>query len=245
MGKRSKRSKRRRSIRSPIRRFISSKTLLLLFVLAILAIGALLVLQPSLIRSLRGVALANSTPVAGSTTPTRIASATPSLTPSKPTPVRVEPNWKDYSNPTYGFALQYPPSMIYREGTPVKDILSSVSFYLEKDSNLPAYQVAEITVSVYSNPQTLSTSDWIRAHEKPNDASAIFLEGMTDMQTVLVAGQPAIGFEEKPAGIASARRIVLARGSQVFSILVTDFGDGALRETYKAMVSSVHWSTPR
>jgi hypothetical protein len=135
--------------------------------------------------------------------------------------------------------------MILREGTPVKDILSSVSFYLEKDSNLPPYQVAEITVSIFSNPQSLSTSDWIKAHEKPNDASAIVLEGVTEMQTMLVGGQLASGFEEKPAGIASAHRIVLARGSQVFSILVTDFGDGALRATYNAMVSTLQWGAPR
>lgn len=246
MGKRSKRSNRRRSIRNPLGAFSFRKTLVLFFVLAILVVGAWFVLQSSFVRSLLGVALANSTAVTSSSTPTRSTiAATPTLTPRNATPVRVEPNWKDYSSPTYGLALKYPPTMIYREGPPVKDILWSVSFYLEKDSNLPFFQVPEIAVSIYANPQSLSTSDWIKAHEKPNDASAILLEGVTDMQTVPVGGQSGIGLTEKPAGIASARRTVLARGNQVFSILVTDFGDGALRETYNAMVGSLRWSTPR
>jgi hypothetical protein len=246
MGKRKKRPNRRRSNHHPPGGFTSSKYLLLLVVLVILAIGALLVFQPSLVRSLRSVAFANSAGASISSTVTPVLStATPTVAQTKPAPVRVEPNWKDYSSTAFGFALQFPPYMIWRAGTPAKDILLSVSFYPEKDSNIPAYQVSEITVSIYSNPQAFGTADWIKAHETPSDASAILFEGVTDLQSIQVGGQSAFGFEEKPAGIAAAHRIVLARGSQVFSILVTDLGDGALREIYNAMVSTVHWSPSR
>lgn len=246
MGKR-KRNIRRRSTRNPNRRLNLRKFLLVIVTLTILVVGALLVLQPSVVRSLLSVALASSTEASSSPTPTRTilpATLSPQPTP-KPTPVRVDAGWKDYSSPANGYALKYPPNMVYREGPPIKDILRSVSFYAEKDSSLPTYQLPEITVSVYANPQSSSTADWIKAHQKPNDASAILLEGVTDMQTVLVDGQSAIGFEEKPAGIASAHRTVVARGAQVLGIFVTDFGDGALRETYSAMVSSLRWSAPR
>lgn len=241
-----KRSNRRRSIRKPLRRFTLSKPLLVIVTFAILVVVGLFALQTSLVRSLLGVALANSTAIIGSSTPTRSApTATPTQPLPIPSPVRVEASWRDYPSPTYGYALKYPPNMIYREGPPFKDVLRSVSFYLEKDSSLPLYQIPEITVSIYANPQSASAADWIAAHQKPSEASAVVLEGVSDVQTTLLDGQLATSLTEKPAGLASAHRIVLARGNLVFSILVTDFGDGALRDTYNAMVSSIRWSAPR
>lgn len=246
MGKRSRRSSRR-SIRKPFRRFTLAKFLLVIVTLAILVVGAWLVLQSSFVRSLTSVARADSTEAIGSPAPTRtVPRGTPSPQPTlKPTTVRVEANWKDFSSPANGYALKYPPNMSFRDGPAVKDILRSTSFYVDKESSLPSYQLPEITVSIYANPQSLSTADWVKSHQKANDASAILLEGVTEMQSVLVDGQSAIGFEEKPGGTVSAHRTVLARSNQVFSILVTDFGDGALRETYDAMLSSVRWSAPR
>ncbi len=247
MAKRNKRTSRRRSSRNPLHWYKNRRFLLLLVLFTIL-LGSFLILQSSQIRSVLGIALANSTPLVNSTTPTRtINPATPSLRPppSNSTPVRVDQSWKDYSSPAFGYALKYPPSMIYREWTPAQDILHSVSFYLEKDSNLPLSQLPEVTVSIFANPQSQDTKQWFTAHLKPIDGSAVLFADVLEQQTITVDGIQALSFEEKPSGPASAHRVLLARNNQIFSILVTDFGDASLREIYWAMVSTLRWSAPR
>lgn len=161
--------------------------------------------------------------------------------------IQVDEDWKKYCNPAFGYSLRYPPTMFYREWNPAADILNSVSFYLIQDSERLPYQVPEITVSTFANPQQLSFREWFLAHSdrastRTTESSAAFFQDTSEPLTVTVDGLEALAFKEA-FGSVRAERLVLARDGIVFSISYTDFGDGRLGPVYQAVVSTLQWST--
>ncbi len=155
-------------------------------------------------------------------------------------------NWNKYSNPEMGYSLEYPSTMVYREWDPAADILHSVSFYLAQDSDSPLYRVPEIAITVFSNPQRLTSKEWLTAHSGREGAqigrsSAAFFGNITEPTTVIVDGLRAIAFGES-FGSIHAERIIIARDASIFSMSYTDFGKQKLRSIYWDMVSTVKWS---
>jgi hypothetical protein len=80
------------------------------------------------------------------------------------TPTPAHPDWKEYSNPAFGYSLRYPPNMVYREWQPAADILHSVSFYDGEDISQPIYLIPEVSVTVFANPNKQGARDWTIAH---------------------------------------------------------------------------------
>ena len=116
-------------------------------------------------------------------------------------PIQVSEDWREYSNPVFGYSLRYPSSMFYREWSPAADLLHSVSFYMAQDSNRPLYQVPEIAVSIFDNPQRQTSKEWFLAHSdqlgtQAVEASAAIFRGATQPMTVTVDGLEGLTFKE-------------------------------------------------
>jgi len=151
-------------------------------------------------------------------------------------------DWVTYSNAEFGYSLQYPPTMFWREWTPAADILHSVSFYDRSYSGQPLYQVPEIAVTVLANPDHLSLHEWLQRHadqagEHSLDDSITFFENSTEPTVVVVDDTQALRFEEQFNGVR-AERTILASDATVISILYTDFGTDRLASVYDVMIST-------
>jgi hypothetical protein len=175
--------------------------------------------------------------------------AQPTATPTAgASPLQVDESWMKFSNPLLGYSLKYPPNMYYREWNPAVDILHSVSFYLLKDSEQPPWQVPEIEVSIFENPQRLTSMEWILAHLdrlgiKAIEGSAAFFQNVTEIVPMTIDSREALTFNEILGGL-SATRVILAHDNIVFSISYTDFGDRKLQAIYWAVVSTLRLSFP-
>jgi murein DD-endopeptidase MepM/ murein hydrolase activator NlpD len=164
------------------------------------------------------------------------------------TPTPAHPDWKEYSNPAFGYSLRYPPNMVYREWQPAADILQSVSFYLGEDISQPIYLIPEVSVTVFANPNKQSARDWTMAHsvqagKVPDKSSAAAIEAPASPRAVRVAGNDGVTVEET-AGLVRDERAVLSRENAVYSISYTDLGDAKLKSTHADMLSTLRLTTP-
>ncbi len=171
------------------------------------------------------------------------------ITPKATLAAVAHPDWKEYSNPAFGYSLKYPPNMVYREWQPAADILQSVSFYLADDIDKPLYLVPEISVSVFANPNKQSAREWMLARSErtvdaPQRGSGAFFEGHSEPAATSVGGVEGVTFAET-VGEVRDERAVLSRNNTAFSMAYTSFGDPKLKPTHNDMVSTLRWSTPQ
>lgn len=164
------------------------------------------------------------------------------------TPTPAHPDWKEYSNPAFGYSLRYPPNMVYREWQPAADILHSVSFYLADDINQPLYLIPEVSVTVFANANKQGAREWTLAHSAqagnaPEKGSAASFEGPSSPQAARVAGVDGVRIAER-AGEFRDERVLLSRDNTIFSVAYTDMGDAKLKPTHADILSTLRVSTP-
>jgi thermitase len=203
------------------------------------------ILNDALTISVNPLGLNIEYPITPTFSPADIATPTPTGT-ALPSSTSNGTDFDVYKDNEFGFSFLYPSNSTYVRWEPVLDILSTKSFFLDEWIDQAEIQpLPEVAITVFSNPNGLSLSDWKDAHtfgdEENIDATAAVFKNVGLPESLTIDGRPSLIFLHRIDGVLVARLLVEA-DHNVVSITMTHFDLGMMKNLFTTVASSFKFS---
>jgi hypothetical protein len=167
---------------------------------------------------------------------------TPTLSAPSPTPTTPEPTpsgpWKEYSDPDFGFTIEYPPNYLFEENNPSvhQGLLRLGRFFDEKFAG--TYPEGQVDISVYVKDAD-SLNEWVTKHSSTStapDDPQIYYRDVSSLTPGTANERPAVTFDWNAAEIGPVHVVAFFSGTRV--VALDWFGVPSIEPIFDRMLDS-------
>jgi murein DD-endopeptidase MepM/ murein hydrolase activator NlpD len=148
-----------------------------------------------------------------------------------------------YKDEKYGVMFDFSKDLFLQVSEPVDEHLLSLSLF---PLNYKDIIKPEIAISIFDNPEKLSTETWFNNHQTVNLGGTsnyhILFTNVGKREDFQFQTFKAIAFQEKYSDVM-INRIILADGNRIYSVAYTDYGDNYLNSYFLDILKSIKLNT--